>query len=68
MHKNYVNLEAYCFYSLIFMYTKTPEKFELLLVLVVVFRQKSDFPELRGQLNKCEMLGPSTHFCATISY
>ena len=40
MHKNYVNLEAYCFYSFIFMYTKTPEKLEPLLVLVLVFRQK----------------------------
>ena len=40
MQKNYVKLKAYCFYSLIFMYTKTPEKLELLLVLVLVFRQK----------------------------
>jgi len=40
MHKNYVNLEAYCFYSFIYMYTKTPEKLEPLLVLVLVSQEK----------------------------
>ena len=40
MHKNYVNLEAYCFYSFIYMYTKTTEKLEPV-GTVVTF----DFPE-----------------------
>ena len=40
MHKNYVNLEAYCFYSFIYMYTKIPEKFEPLLVSVLIFLKK----------------------------
>ena len=40
MHKNYVNLEAYCFYSFIYMYTKTTEKLEPLLVSVLISLKK----------------------------
>ena len=36
MQNKYVNLEAYCFYSFIFMYTKIPENLETLLVKVLV--------------------------------